>query len=211
MSCQFKFKIGAKRGTECGKKLSKKSAEYCTFHIRDIARTGKLKTNATISDDVVFNNTPAPDIKNRKEKKSIFNITINSNKNYYNMTAEDKTKFKRLIDYLFTGSQPNILKYLFDATEPTNPMTNIINFHSGATFEVANSNHRLHSHATLEITHNGFYQIRAPDLRTIINKFLGYVCHINISSQKISTNSSAWADYMRKGYKEVVITDTTVV
>lgn len=67
-----------------------------------------------LEDDPIFKEDIAPKIKSGI-KRSVFDITINTNKNYDNMSDDDKLKFKNVIQYLFTNGSENILNgYLVD-------------------------------------------------------------------------------------------------
>jgi len=203
MSCCYKFVVGKKKGESCINKLAKRDNEYCAKHRKIMDKINSKKAKMNFNIDPVFNDAPkTPVVRDVKELKSIYNITINSNKNYYDMSDEQKQKFKTLITYLFDKENPAIVKYLEDATNKDNPKEHLIKFDSEFRFEVSPS-HKLHTHAQFDTTHTGHYRIRRDDLADVINKYLGYNTHLNIKVQKVSTNQDKWGEYIGKNYKAV--------
>lgn len=198
MHCNYKYLQGKKKDTKCNVKV-RDGKEYCSKHKKSVEKNIEIKNNKSINDDPIFNNNVKipEDASKQKTKKSIFNITINSNKNYYKMSDDEKLNFKKLIEYLFNPESPAILKYLEDATNIDDSNSNLKETITDFKFEVSNSQ-KLHTHAYLDLTHTGFYKINQQKLREVVNKFLGYTTHINISSQKISSNSNSWSEYMAK-------------
>ena len=117
--CTFKLVTGKRVGKACGKGgKSYNGVIICQRHrnkntkdsesiIKNNSIFGSLKPTEVIESDKL------------KVKKSIFNITINSNKALDTMSVEDQQKFKDVIEYLF-GPEENIIKYINDSTNPDN-------------------------------------------------------------------------------------------
>ena len=195
--CDYILTIGKNKGNHCPYNgiHTHNDQVYCKKHL-DKFKRDETQTN-TINNDPVFKDNFEPTEEQVKTKKSIFNITINSNKNYYNMTDQEKLKFKKVIEYLFY--QDNLKNYLKDMSNPTNPLENIINMRSDYKFEVGDKLSKLHVHGIIDITHNGFYQIKTQLMRTVLNRYLDSNVHLNIQAQK-SASSSAWDRYINKNH-----------
>ena len=55
----------------------------------------------TIENDPIFNEDIQNEPSQPAVRKSIFNITVNTNKDYSKMSDREKLKFKKVIEYLF--------------------------------------------------------------------------------------------------------------
>ena len=87
-----------------------------------------------------------------------------------------------------------------DISNPSDPVSNILNIRTDYAFEVGGKFKRLHSHVIIDLTHNGFYQVNMALMREVINRYSGHIMHINVQAQK-SASSIAWEKYFSKEIK----------
>lgn len=184
--CEHILTQGERKGKKCKRYQAKLIGEtyLCPRHMKRI--NSKPKADEFLKE--YTGQQPAVE-KKKKVKYSVFRITINSNKNYQNMTDKDKDKFKKLANYVFSD---NIRKYLTNLSGKGN----IIEIDYKYQFEVAPTNNKLHLHGVVEITHDDFYKINTPLLRDVLNKYFGSGLHINI--QGSSNQNKEWDDYINK-------------
>lgn len=194
--CNHILTIGKNKGQNCEKNGIHEfdGKKYCKKHL------DKYKSNegntTTLENDPIFNEQfQEPKEQQDSTRKSIFNITVNSNKNYNNMTDDDKVKFKKVIEYLF--HKDNIIKYLKDMSSPSDPTINIVDLRTDYTFEVGGAMNRLHAHGYVDLTHMGMYQLNQSLMRTVVNRYLGSTVHLNIQAQK-SPSRISWENYLNK-------------
>ena len=135
----------------------------------------------------------------KKQKSSVWLVTINSNKAYSAMSELDKRKFKQFGDYVMSPS--NFTKFLQDRTSPSNSTQHIDNLDLEHQFEVGAKMDRLHLHGLAKLTHHGFYSLRANAIRDFARKCLGYT--INLQSPVSSDATQLWRQYISKSANKV--------
>lgn len=198
--CKHIMIKGPRKGEMCQKKI--KSGTLCSSH-KQKRKKPKAKAKANLLNDPIFNKNVIKEDPRTVERKSIFNITLNSNKKYDNMSKQDKIKFKKIVEYVFNNN--NFTKYLVDKSTPDNNHNNLKNINVKYSFEVGGQQNRLHSHIQVDLSHTGFYQIKSMILREFINRAFNNKVHLNIQAQKISTNSTSWSEYIKKNYKNITL------
>ena len=187
--------------TRTGKtcRLNQKVGSYCNKHKGTI----KAKKEYDLSKDEVFGNPEKKEeVKKEKVSYSNFKITINSQKDITKMSKEQKETFKKFIEFVFDES--NLDLYITDVSNPDGDFNqNILEIKKNHFFEVGTEQHRLHTHALLNLKHKGFYKINIKNLRDLSKEILGYSLHINI--QCTGDSEKSWADYISKKNKSNVI------
>lgn len=186
--CDYIFQKGKKAGSKCVIK-PKSPNSLCWRHIKMAETPAPIDLNddpifgsgSTITKDVV-----AP----KKINYSIWNITINSNRDYTKMSDIDKERFKSFADYLFTPD--TFRRYITDSK----PGDNIIEINVEKYFEVGESVKRLHLHGQLSTKHRGHLRLEANKIRAVAEKILGYKIHLD--SVVTSDHVRAYAEYMKK-------------
>ena len=154
----------------------------------------KKSVSTDLTKDEVFKTGAKPNTPQKKFNFSSFKITINTNKDFSQMTATDKTKFKHFMEFVF--SKEKVVKYLEDAKSPEDANTNIIDLESEFYFEVGGEQHRLHSHGMIKLKHTGFYKIKTEQIRQLAKKIFGESIYINIVAS--GNSEEAWSQYMKK-------------
>ena len=170
---------------------------------KTVRRKSKLKPAIDLSSDSVLGiDAPAKGTRGSEKKKprsSVCAVTINLNKPYDGLSADEKARFKQFADYLF--DKRNIVKYLTDQTNPSDPKKNIDNLQLDYNFEVGRLHGLLHLHGLIRIQHHGFYRLRLNDIREVARRMFGHAIHLNapVSGDPIA----AWQAYMKKGVHSV--------
>lgn len=174
--CQYVFKQGRHKGEQCTNGISK-FPKYCAKHHRQLENKASNKDlNRQLAEDPIFKSNEPP---KRKTNKSVFLITINTNKDYTKMSNEQKKLFNDFGTWLF-GEDHGIKHFLIDSTNEDN-MENIIDYDDmSAKYEVGEEFKKLHFHAMVVIEHTGKYQIDTEALRGVANKIFGYTPYINV-------------------------------
>ena len=162
--CKHIISIGKNKGNQCSKNgiHAFRGEHYCKKHIYDIH--SKKEDIKDINNDPIFNDKV--DTNEPATRKSIFNITINTN----NMSDDEKRKFKQVVEYVF--HKDNIIKYLKDMTKPEDATVNLVDLQTDYAFEVGGSLNRLHVHGYVDVTHTGLYQLSQHLLRIVLNNSL---------------------------------------
>ena len=180
-----------KTGRTC--RLNQKVNGYCNKHKNTI----KAKEGYDLSKDEVFGNPDKkePEVKKEKVSYSNFKITINSQKDITKMSKEQKETFKKFIDFIFHDD--NLELFLIDVSNKDGVFNdNIIDITKDYYFEVGDEQHRLHTHAQLNLKHKGYYKFNISAIREMAKKILGYSLHINV--QASSDPVAAWNNYIKK-------------
>lgn len=200
--CKYIYSTGKYAGKQCdirpaGGTPQQPAGDYCYKHkVIAAKKANRAKATAAISADPIFSSAAEPAKEsetNAKKKFSVFNCTINSQKNYATMSAEDKLKFKRFVDWLFLPSGETALKFMTDAKAPD--MRNILEAKAEHHFEVGDLG-KLHAHGQILVTHTGHITFWANKVREAARKILGYTIHWDC--QASSNHVAAYAEYMRK-------------
>ena len=190
--CQHIISIGKNKGNQCTKNgiHAFGTLKYCKKHYDIHSKKEDIKdiNNDPIFNDKVDTNEPAT-------RKSIFNITVNTNKVYNSMSDDEKKKFKQVVEYVF--HKDNIIKYLKDMTNPEDATVNLVNLQTDYAFEVGGSLNRLHVHGYVDVTHTGIMQLSTHLLRIDLNKYLDTNVHFNVQAQK-SPSRIAYEKYIKK-------------
>ena len=194
-NCNHILSAGKNKGDQCPKNgiHEFQGQVYCKKHL-DMYKK-KDNKNTTLENDPIFNDDIQSEPTQPATRKSIFNITINTNKDYNKMSDQEKLKFKKVVEYLF--HRDNIIKYLKDMSNPSDPMVNMVDLQTDYAFEIGGKYNRLHAHGYVDTTHMGMMQINQALVRTVINRYLGSNVHLNISAQK-SLSRISYEKYMNK-------------
>jgi hypothetical protein len=182
------------RGNSAGVKCHNRANHglYCVRH--------KKKTVSTdLSRDEVFGSekaAPAPATagNERKQRFSTYRWTVNSQKDLSGMSAEQKQRFKRAIEFVF--NEATFCKYMVDRTSPEDPCKNAGKMKIEYYFEVGEQQHRLHVHGVVDLAHYGNYQIQVDKVRAVLERILGYKVHFNC--QGSANSEAAWKAYIQK-------------
>lgn len=192
-TCQHVFtKRSKKAGQQCSRNANYNNRKYCYQHKK------KYETQEDIlNTDPVFTQESAQipqESAKEKLKYSSFNITINSNSIYQEMSDEKKQLFKDFVEFLF--SEENIDEILIDQTNKENPRENIRDFKAEKYFEVGTKQNRLHVHGAIEVEHVGFYRMDIPKINQLARRIFGKQIHMDIKA--ISNPEKLWRQYMLK-------------
>lgn len=209
MTCNYSFKIGKKKGQQCTRKISSSCPNnlYCYQHKNTANKSAPKAEDITQYMEMVGtdNHIDIEKVAEQRIKKSIFGVTINSNKNIKQMAADIELAktFKQVTDYLFLQPNNQILDFIevadqncpiVDENGPTQYLVDII---SAVKYEAGDSNGKIHAHGLVEITHKSMLRLDLPMLRKFYNQALGYTPYIDVRCQKVA-NSDKWLEYMNK-------------
>jgi len=199
MVCEFILTAGKRKGQECSAGCG--TRQFCGRHVKMIAKreSGSAKTKAD-QDLETFIGTQTPvDIGEDRIRKSVFALTINSNKNIKRLSPEDQEKLKQIMDHLFTND--NIIDFI--ECRPGAPCFRenpelIVEKRWQFKFEVGSKYGKIHAHALIEIDHRTIITMDITGLKDLFREFFGWNFHINVQVKK-QLDSSAWAHYLGKG------------
>ena len=183
--CNHKTTRGKAPGASCNRKAL--AGGFCSRH-------KKKSVSTDLTNDPVFKAGAKPNTPQKKFNFSSFKITINTNKDFSQMTTSDKTKFKHFMEFVF--SKERIPKYLEDAKSPEDSTANIVELVSEYYFEVGEEQHRLHSHGIVKLKHTGFYKLKTEQIRQLAKKIFGDSVYLNIIAG--GNSEEAWSQYMKK-------------
>lgn len=194
MQCNYFYNKGKNKGKQCDKHPYK-NAKYCSDH-KDtaIAKHGnkeevQQKQISKLANDNVFSEEIAKPAK--KQNKSLFLLTLNTNKVLDTLSDDDKKEFKKFMEFVFNPD--NFTDFLMDRT--STPAEVIDDMKLDYQFELS-SDGRLHTHAIADINHSGCLTIRLNDIRELARKILGYNLYIDCRIGR--DTASAWKAYMVK-------------
>lgn len=111
------------------------------------------------------------------------------------MDDTENRKFKKVIEYLFDKN--NIIKYIKDMSNPSDPTNNIVDLQTNFYFEVGGTFNRLHAHGYVDLSHTGLYQVQQGLVRGVLNQYLDSKVHFSISAQKTAARIQ-WEKYIKK-------------
>lgn len=186
MQCEHEFSRGKQAGEKCKNKAN--FGGFCSRH-------KKTDERPDMSHDEVFGDSPAPKKEKSppKIKHSVFKWTINSNQDIRTMSAENKRKFKVLIEMVFEPER--VARYLVDKTNEDSA-ENIKELESSFYFEAGDKFGRLHAHGYLKIAHTGFYHFKTAEFRNLAEKTFGSKMHVNVIGA--SDAEASWRQYIAK-------------
>lgn len=215
--CDYVYLRGVKRGTQCVdpgnydgrcckhkyknkdnnlplsilKNLSLDDDLHDDPKIRAKENTERLKSDDILGDQIQSQDTHD---NQKTSSSSIWNFTINTNTNYDSMTNEDKKRFKRFMNYVF--SEEGILSFLTDIDNPNDPTANLDEPVKTDYYYENSSKNLLHSHGIIRLVHHGRYKLRYNDIRDIAKVMFGKAIHFN--AQVHSDGPDPWEEYMKK-------------
>ena len=109
------------------------------------------------------------------------------------MSADQKLRFKRLIEFIFTA--PHVARYLIDSNNE-DPAKNLRDNKSEFYFEVGGEQRRLHAHGFISISHVGHYRLAVERVQAVCVRVLGNKVHF--SSIVTGDPTKAWQMYITK-------------
>lgn len=133
--------------------------------------------------------------KEKKPRRSVFMMTINSQKSIDEMSLREKNRFKMLVGYLF--DEDGIYGFIRERDGYPELADNAVSFRDDYSYEIGEKFSKVHMHGVVDIEHNSFIFMDIPALRTFVNEYLGYNSHINVKTpgQNAVVN---WENYMNK-------------
>lgn len=187
--CDHILKRGKNAGTPCGKKLW--------------GEDGKCRKHSEFDEPVGgglgdFIQQEPVEINEDRIRKSVFGLTMNSNRTLDSMSEDDKQKIKRLMEYLFDQEK------IYDLVIPRegarcfreNPEL-LVETNCGYRYEVGGKQSRLHVHAFVEIDHRTVVHINLTKLKALFREYFGQSWYIHCTVKK-AIDSSAYVHYMGK-------------
>jgi len=185
--CKHVRKTGKNPGGQCTRKACDKYNGYCYNHKKRVVDTDLTK-------DEVFGK-PAQKVQEDKEKLrfSVWRFTLNSQQDLTKMSADQKMRFKNLIEFIFTA--PDVARYLVDSNNE-DPTKNLRDIKSEFYFEIGTDQHRLHVHGFISIAHTGHYRLGVERVQGICAKVLGHKIHF--TAQAAGDPNKAWQEYITK-------------
>lgn len=192
--CRYKFTKGKRKGKHCEHFANYDN--YCGLHKKIIdKRVGRsLKAKSDLDD---FLNGDVQKQIPKKNKKSVFLLSINTNKTVAKMTEEDKVNFKIVAKYLFDdhGVFDDFVIKRYGREKPESDL--IVDQMSDFNYEISPETQRLHLHGVIDIEHKSNLLIDLPALREYVNETMGYKLNVNLKVEK--TNSlTNFIDYSNK-------------
>lgn len=193
MSCEYVYPRGKRAGKRC--EVVPRQGTRCNRH----RETGKPK-NINVKDDPVFAEPAAAEPASVvKSRSSIWSMTINSNQVFEKMSVEEKTKFKKFIEYITLKN--NFFNFITDKSSPDDSTKNIRSFETDYEFEAGTVTGCLHAHILIRVTHNGYLVLRLNDIRALAFKIFKRNLHIHAPVS--SDQTSAWSAYLAKTRNKV--------
>jgi uncharacterized 2Fe-2S/4Fe-4S cluster protein (DUF4445 family) len=196
MPCTFILTAGKRKGEECAKGCG--TREYCGRHMKMVNNKSNRKQIAEDAKHEFLGGTQQPMQIEDKIKKSVFAITINSQKNISRMTPELRDKFIKILDHLFIAD--NILDFV-DCRDGFGCLradpTLMVQFRADYKIEVGEKYGKIHAHCLVEIDHRTVVQINMRALKQLFREYMGYGLHVNVQAKQ-QISSGAWEHYINK-------------
>lgn len=208
-TCKYVYAVGKYAGKQCD--IRPGSGDFCYKHKAIAAKTAarKVATEAIAADPIFGGKQGQVAAAGPKKRFSVFNCTINSQKNYSTMSDEEKTRFRDFVDWLFDPSGSTALKFMTDQKAPPGESGqllpgrgNIVEAKAEHYFEVGDLG-KLHAHGQIQVVHTGHITFHANRVRAAAKKILGYTIHWDC--QATSDHARAYSEYMRKKVAAVKI------
>ena len=180
--CEYLLQQGKRTGQTCNRYGNTKvvDGKNMCFRHQKINERSKNDSNQVVTE---LNDKP------KGPRYSVFKITINTLKDYQNISNTEKARFKKLANYIFSE---NIRKYLKNVGKEGS----IIDLKTDFQFEIGEVQHRLHLHGLVQVKHDSFYKLDTPSIRTLTNTYMGYKLHVDVQANGDPTKT--WEDYMNK-------------
>ncbi len=198
MPCKFILTAGKRKGSQCDKGCS--TRKYCGRHVKMMSKKESGQSQIEAADDLQqFIGTQQPvNINEDRIRKSVFALTMNTNKPINKLSPEDREKIKKIMNHLFIDD--NIIDFV-DCRDGggcfrENPEL-LIEKRWDYKFEVGEKFHKLHAHALIEIDHRTILTLDISGLKSLFREFFGWNWHINVSAKK-QIDSSTWSHYINK-------------
>lgn len=196
MPCNYEMTRGMRQGQLCGKGCANR--EYCARHRKMLERRPQRAIKAEEDKAQFLGYEQEPMTTQDKIKKSVFAITINSQKNVERMTPILREKFLNILNHLFT--QDNILDFV-DCREGFPCLRNspecLVQMTADYKIEVGEQYGKIHAHALVEIDHRSVIQVNLRALKSLFREYMGYSLHVNVQA-KPQLSSGAWVSYLNK-------------
>ena len=188
--CKHVRKTGKNPGGQCTRKACDKYNGFCYNHKKRVVDTDLTK-------DEVFGQpagaTPEPKASAEKLRFSVWRWTLNSQQDFTKMSADQKLRFKNLIEHIFEA--PDVARYLIDSNNE-DPTKNLRDIKSEFYFEVGGDQHRLHVHGFISIAHTGHYRLGLERVQGTCARVLGHKIHF--TAQAAGDPNKAWEMYIQK-------------
>lgn len=182
-TCKHKFKKGKRKGQLCNSFANYDG--YCGTH---------RPRKSTLA-DFIGEQKPIP--QRQKNKKSVFLVTINSNKTLDSMNEQDRNNFKSITKTLFDDD--GIFDYLVKRYGGVIPEPEVIvDKFSDYNYEIGEEAGRLHMHGIVDVEHKSNILIDIARLRNYINEVMGYPVHVNVRVEK-ANSLRKFINYANKG------------
>lgn len=193
--CKWIYNKGKHKDKQC-EAVTKSETGFCGRHkARGIKKENKVKGAEKISADSIFSDDAKPPSPNKKKQKSsCWMITINSQKNYDNLSDEDKKLFKKFGDFIM--NEEMLKKYYLSDTTSDDINKNITSLKVSHYYEVGDEQNRLHLHGLIQLEHTGYFKLFVNRIREFAKKTLG--CNIYLSAPVQSDPIKAYEYYIQK-------------
>lgn len=199
MNCVHILTRGINKDKQCSR-LGKHEG-YCKQHYDLINRLNLVKERAETELAEFIGGQDVQPVMYDEDRinKSIFMITINTNKRVEDLQDYQKERFKAMMIHLFDDK--NIFDFIQrpDKDGIDEDDFDIIQIKLGYNFEVGSAKRCLHAHATIEIDHKTILRLNIPELRSLINRVVDSPCYLDVRTPRQVT-SATWNKYINKMY-----------
>lgn len=198
MPCRFILTTGPRKGQVCDKGCG--SNDQCSRHrkIVEIRENKKEKVDLDLK-EFIGNQAPV-DLGGDRLRKSVFGLTLNSQRTVESLDETDRAKIQKIMKYLFDPDIGAILDFV-DCRDGAscfreNPELLVEN-RWDYKYEIGTNQQRLHAHSLIELDHRTVVSLDISGLKALFREYFGWSWHINVTA-KAQTDSASWAHYINK-------------